>query len=231
MPGVVVVGEGEWSAAVIGEALDGHPAPWVVGVAGAATLGVLATADAGEVVRRLTATVELVGPGLGSGRLRVGVSDPVTGPAGLLAAVAEARAVAATGAGRYAVAGPDRLASSALLLAAVPAELRRAYVGPGAGTAARARPRAPHRPGHHAADLPRLLRVVGPVCRTDAPAREHVALPGRADRGPHRPRPAPPGRPGRSSGRRAAVRRRRTGSGDAGGRRSGDAGGRRSGDA
>jgi DNA-binding PucR family transcriptional regulator len=60
--------------------------------------------------------------------VRIGVSDVVGDDSALLAAVAEARAVAATVSPGPAVAGPDRLASSALLLAAVPAELRRGYV-------------------------------------------------------------------------------------------------------
>ena len=53
-------------------------------------------------------------------------------------------------------------------------------------------------------DLPRLLRIVGTVRRADAPARQHAAVPGRADRGAHRPRPAPAGRPGRPAARPAA---------------------------
>jgi DNA-binding PucR family transcriptional regulator len=88
----------------------------------------VATADAGSVVDRLAATIALLAPGLGSAHVQIGVSDAVGEAEAVLAAVAEARAVAATASPSPAVAGPDRLASSALLLAAVPAELRAGYV-------------------------------------------------------------------------------------------------------
>jgi len=133
-PAVVVAARGDWAAAVISEALADGPDLWVLGRTGALgraaeqTLAVVASADAGSVVDRLAATIALIAPGLGSAPVQIGVSDAVGEASAVLAAVAEARALVATAAPSPAVAGPDRLASSALLLAAVPAELRAGYV-------------------------------------------------------------------------------------------------------
>jgi hypothetical protein len=89
----------------------------------------LSTVDSpDEVVSRLRDTVARLEPGLGPAPVRIGVSDAVTGGAGLVAALAEAKAAAAIEAGTpHSVTGPERLSSHALLLGAVPAELREAY--------------------------------------------------------------------------------------------------------
>jgi DNA-binding PucR family transcriptional regulator len=109
--GQAVGPEGAWSAAD----LDGE---------------ILAVAQVtGDVVARIRAMIAQLRPGLGVEPLRIGVSDAVTGGAGLLGAVAEARAAAMTAdlTADHSVAGPDRLSSHTLLLAAVPVELRQAY--------------------------------------------------------------------------------------------------------
>jgi PucR C-terminal helix-turn-helix domain/Purine catabolism regulatory protein-like family/GGDEF-like domain len=126
---VVIAGTGPLAGTVVAEALVDHSATWSLGEVGYEVLAVLSVDDPDRVVDRLRAVVERLAPGLGEDPLRLGVSDAVTGAAGLLGAVAEARAAATAGspAVRHTVAGPDRLSSHALLLAAVPAELRRAY--------------------------------------------------------------------------------------------------------
>jgi hypothetical protein len=108
-------------------------------------IGVVRSDDAAAVLDRVRSVVAAVEPGLGGEPLRVGVSDAVTGAAGLVAAVAEANAAAfaaslnpgfgstfgvgrgPSGAGRHTVAGPDLLVSHSLLLAAVPQQLRDGY--------------------------------------------------------------------------------------------------------
>gem|GEM_PF-62949 len=63
-------------------------------------------------------------------RVRIGVSGPVADPAALRGAVEEARharQAADAGPGRVAVSGPEGIASHALLLAAVPEDVRRAF--------------------------------------------------------------------------------------------------------
>lgn len=126
---VVIAGTGSLAGAVVAEALADHAATWSLGEVAVGALAVLAAGDPAEVVARLRTVVETLAPGLGHDAIRIGVSDAVTGGAGLLGAAAEARAAATAGdAGvPHTVAGPDRLSSHALLLAAVPGELRRAY--------------------------------------------------------------------------------------------------------
>jgi hypothetical protein len=101
--------------------------PWALGEVDGEVIAILH--PDGDLVGRLQGMVATLKPGLGSEPLRIGVSDAVTGGVGLLGAVAEARAAALTGdlSTPHSVAGPDRLSSHALLLAAVPAELRHAY--------------------------------------------------------------------------------------------------------
>jgi DNA-binding PucR family transcriptional regulator len=101
--------------------------PWALGEVDGEVIAVLH--PDGDLVGRLQGMVATLKPGLGSEPLRIGLSDAVTGGVGLLGAVAEARAAAMTGdlSTPHSVAGPDRLSSHALLLAAVPAELRHAY--------------------------------------------------------------------------------------------------------
>ena len=129
---VVVAGAGRAVVPILAEALVGEATPWALGEIDGEALGIVTTGAPTDLAARLRAIVELLGPGLGPQPLRIGISDAVTGGAGLLGGVAEARAAAAAagttiGAGPHTVAGPDRLSSHALLLAAVPAELRDAY--------------------------------------------------------------------------------------------------------
>jgi PucR C-terminal helix-turn-helix domain/Purine catabolism regulatory protein-like family len=127
-PFVVVLGVGPDAGAVLAEA--GTIAAWAA--VDREVIGCCRTDDPAATVAELRATVAFLGPGLGtevgsevgSGALRIGVSDAVSGGEGLLAAVAEARAATR---GSEIVAGPELLSSHAHLLAAVPVELRRAY--------------------------------------------------------------------------------------------------------
>jgi hypothetical protein len=122
--GVVVVATGEAAAAVVTEALASH-AEWRLGGSPDDAVALVAGADPAELAPAVRAVVEFLSPGL-TGDLRVGVSDRVRGGDGLSAGVAAARAVAATVDG-IGVAGPERLSSHALLLAAVPPRLRATY--------------------------------------------------------------------------------------------------------
>jgi PucR C-terminal helix-turn-helix domain/GGDEF-like domain len=122
-PAVVVVADGAEAASVLGEAFATEPDP----VAFSQQVGLVRTRDPAALAARLRATVDFLSPGLGRQMLRIGVSDAVTGGAGLLGAVAEARAALETSTGPHTVAGPERLSSHAVLLAAVPVELRDAY--------------------------------------------------------------------------------------------------------
>jgi sugar diacid utilization regulator len=126
---VVIAGTGALAGTVLAEALAEHHAAWALGEERGEVLAVVATGEPDHAVARLRGTMESLAPGLGPAPVRIGVSDAVTGGAGLLAAVAEARSAAMTGdpAVPHTVAGPDRLSSHALLLAAVPADVRRAY--------------------------------------------------------------------------------------------------------
>jgi hypothetical protein len=143
VPTVVVVGLGGFASVVLGEMAlgemtQGEMAPGEMPLSknraaladgDGESVALLAAGNSAEVVERLRAALTLLEPGLGAESLRLGVSDPVTGGAGLLGATAEARAaaVAADPGTPHSVTGPDRLSSHALLLAAVPAELRAAY--------------------------------------------------------------------------------------------------------
>jgi hypothetical protein len=145
-PAVVVVGSGGGPViAVLADTLgqlstadgpgrqgvpDNNSRAWALGETGAETMAVVAVASPADLVDRLRSAVDFLAPGLGPRPVRLGVSDAVPGGPGLLAAVAQARAaLAAVGGdgGASAVAGPDRLSSHEALIAAVPAELRRAY--------------------------------------------------------------------------------------------------------
>jgi hypothetical protein len=120
-PAVVVVGTGSAATAVLAEALTSLPAStrWALTPNGEA---VVAGPDPTEALRAYLAAAD---PVPSADAVRIGVSDPVTGGAALLAAAAEARAVLAAAEAR--VAGPEHLATHGGLLLAVPAELRRAY--------------------------------------------------------------------------------------------------------
>jgi hypothetical protein len=133
VPTVAVVGLGRLASVVLAEMVVGEVLLRenlaALADGDGESVALLAAGNSVEVVERLRATLTLLEPGLGAEALRLGVSDPVTGGAGLLGATAEARAaaVAADPGTPHSVTGPDRLSSHALLLAAVPAELRAAY--------------------------------------------------------------------------------------------------------
>jgi hypothetical protein len=125
-PAVVVVAVGRYAAAVLAEGLADQAWAWTVGAAGDEAVGIVATGEPADLVTCLRAALDQLSPGLSAESLRIGVSDAVTGD-GLVAAVNEARAAAAAGSGPHSVCGPDRLGSYAVLLGAVPGQLRRAY--------------------------------------------------------------------------------------------------------
>lgn len=128
-PAVVVVGTGSAAGGVLAEVFAGDDRT-VWADAGPQAIALVPAQDPAPLVERIRAVVSLLAPGLGQEPLRIGVSDAVTGGAGLLGASAEARAAAdsgAVGAGPHTVAGPDRLSNHALLLAAVPVPLRDSY--------------------------------------------------------------------------------------------------------
>jgi hypothetical protein len=140
---VVVAGIGSAADGVLAEVFaevfaDDDAAVWAA--AGPQVIALVRTQEPAPLVARIRTVVESLAPGLGQEPLRIGVSDAVTGGAGLLAATAEARAAAdsgavssgavssgAVGAGPHTVTGPDRLSNHALLLAAVPVGLRDSY--------------------------------------------------------------------------------------------------------
>ncbi|MFI6762014.1 PucR family transcriptional regulator [Micromonospora sp. NPDC050417] len=87
-------------------------------------------AQAPYAVETIRAGVAAYAPGLGGGRLAVGVSGPAAGPGALGGAVEEARHALRTAVARgerTSVVGADELASHLLLLAGVPADTRRAF--------------------------------------------------------------------------------------------------------
>jgi hypothetical protein len=97
-----------------------------------AVLAVLAVPpeQAPALLDTIRAGVAAFAPGLGNGRLAVGVSELAAGPGALTGAVEEARhalRTAVAGAERASVVSADELASHLLLLAGVPAETRRAF--------------------------------------------------------------------------------------------------------
>jgi hypothetical protein len=122
--GVLVVASGETAGAVLAEALAGC-AEWRLGGPPDDAVALVAEADPAELALAVRAVVDFLRPAF-AGDLRIGISDRVRGGDGLIAGVAAARAVAATVDG-IGVAGPDRLSSHALLLAAVPPRLRATY--------------------------------------------------------------------------------------------------------
>jgi hypothetical protein len=125
-PAVVMLATGPAAALVLTETPVDEPVAW--GELGPDAIGLVGTSEPAALVARLRAVVDFLSP---RDELRIGVSDAVTGAAALLGAVAEARAAAAGGAvgstRSHTVAGPERLSSHALLLAAVPLELRESY--------------------------------------------------------------------------------------------------------
>jgi hypothetical protein len=121
---IVVSAVGPVAGAVLAEALAPLPV-WRLGGPADDGIAVVAEFEPAQLTARLHDTAEFLAPGI-AGELRIGVSDTVRGGDGLLAGLAAARAVAATVA-RIGVAGPERLSSSVLLLAAVPPRLRATY--------------------------------------------------------------------------------------------------------
>ncbi|GAA4684622.1 PucR family transcriptional regulator [Phytohabitans rumicis] len=90
-------------------------------------LGVLAAPPDLDVPAALRSAVAALGPGLGAGRLSVGVSAPAAGVAALAGAVEEARHAHRSAAGRTAVVCAAELASHLLLLSRVPSDTREAF--------------------------------------------------------------------------------------------------------
>jgi PucR C-terminal helix-turn-helix domain/Purine catabolism regulatory protein-like family/GGDEF-like domain len=125
-PAVVVVATGRAASLVLAETLAAEGFLWAE--VGDGAIGLVRTSEPPTLVAQLRAVVDFLAP---RDELRIGVSDAVTGAAALLGAVAEARAAAAGGAvgstSDHTVAGPEALSSHALLLAAVPLELRESY--------------------------------------------------------------------------------------------------------
>ena len=130
------------------------------------------------------------------GRLTLGVSAAVHSAEGLRGALEEARharRVAAARPGRVCAAGHQELASHVLLLPFVPDDVRRAF------TARLLDPLRDYDRRHRAELIPTLeafldcdgswTRCADPA----APARQHAALPGGADRAVDGPRPVPAG--------------------------------------
>ena len=124
-------------APLAGPAADGST-PGGPGPGGAApdgcVLAVLAVAPdrAGDAVDQLRAAAAALAPGLGAGRLVLGVSAAAAGVGALAGAVEEAwhaHRSALGGAGPVAVVAAGELTSYALLLAGVPADTRRAFRG------------------------------------------------------------------------------------------------------
>jgi len=92
-----------------------------------AVLGIVTVAPEVDVPATLRAAVDALAPGLGTGRLALGVSAPAVGVATLPGAVAEARHAHRSAHGRTAVICSTELASHQLLLARVPADARDAF--------------------------------------------------------------------------------------------------------
>ncbi|MEW2444462.1 helix-turn-helix domain-containing protein [Micromonospora marina] len=80
-----------------------------------------------EVVTRLRRAVETLRPGIGPGRLAVGISNVAAGSAALTGAVQEARHALAVAAGPTAVSRASEIATHALLVAGVPTATRSAF--------------------------------------------------------------------------------------------------------
>ncbi|MDQ7909267.1 PucR family transcriptional regulator ligand-binding domain-containing protein [Phytohabitans sp. ZYX-F-186] len=92
-----------------------------------AVLGLVTAPPGVDVPAALRAAVDALTPGLGTGRLAIGVSAPAVGVATLPGAVAEARHAHRSAHGRTAVVCSTELASHQLLLARVPADAREAF--------------------------------------------------------------------------------------------------------
>lgn len=97
---------------------------------GAAALVPVGDPPVAELVERIRTALHALEPGLGTGRLHVGVSGAAAGARGLRGASEEARfgcQLAALRPGRAVVVGDDELSSHLLLLAGVPDDLRRTF--------------------------------------------------------------------------------------------------------
>ena len=127
---VVVSADGRQAVTALAEGLAGQPEPWLLTEdRGGTPLALVGTSNGPGLVAALREVVAALEPGLDRQVLRLGVSDPVSGAMALAGAVAEAMAAMSVvdQATMHSVAGPDRLASYPVLLAAVPPQLRQAY--------------------------------------------------------------------------------------------------------
>jgi hypothetical protein len=116
------------AVAVLDEALRTiSPHAAVTPLADPAVLGVVTVPPEADVPATLRAAIDTLAPGLGAGRLAIGVSAPAVGVAALPGAVAEARHAHTSAHGRTAVVSSTELASHQLLLARVPADARDAF--------------------------------------------------------------------------------------------------------
>jgi hypothetical protein len=119
---------GEVACAVLDELADGTGA--VVGPLDEEAVALVPAAGAAGLVTRMRAAARLLEPALVRGRLTVGVSGPAEGPGALRGAVDEARhtrRLIGPRPGRAHVVTSDEFHSHALLLASVPAGVRRSY--------------------------------------------------------------------------------------------------------
>ncbi len=121
------------AATVLGELAEDQAARVLLGVAGDEAFAVLAgpAAALAPVVAGLRTAVDVLEPGLGAARFALGVSGVSTASA-LAAALEEARhalTLARHRPARAAVVAAEEIASHVLLLATVPAELRRSFGG------------------------------------------------------------------------------------------------------
>jgi DNA-binding PucR family transcriptional regulator len=121
---VLIVAGGPHAPAVLGDILAGTAWEWRMGGGPDEAVALVTGLEPVEITAPVRDQVSALSPALTE--LTVGVSDRVRGAEALVAALAAARAVAAT-VGPLGVAGPDRLSSHALLLAAVPPPLRATY--------------------------------------------------------------------------------------------------------
>ncbi|HEY3007258.1 MAG TPA: PucR family transcriptional regulator ligand-binding domain-containing protein [Micromonosporaceae bacterium] len=135
-PGAGTAAAGELAAAVIEELLE-SVAPGATAVAPlpdtddrALAVTALPSGEAEKAIEAARHGVPSLLPGLGGGRLAVGVSDPAPGPAGLAGAVEEAghaHGLAVVRDERACLVSCAELASHVLLLAAVPEPARRSF--------------------------------------------------------------------------------------------------------
>jgi hypothetical protein len=123
-----VTGAGEVAGAVLEELL--HATGAVVGSLGDEGIALVPAGEAAAPVAGLRAAADLLRPALARGRLTIGVSGPAQGPGSLRAALEEARhtrRAVATRPGPVDVVTSDEIHSYALMLAAVPAPVRRSF--------------------------------------------------------------------------------------------------------